>query len=105
LFSPLWRRPRSPLCPSTTLFRSARRSDQAQDGPAHVVLELADREVLQDALLDLLDPVVVRVQHAARVLDVEVVLAHLRPRQIGRSEEHTSELQSRENLVCRLLLV
>src|SRR5690606_39870742 len=23
----------------------------------------------------------------------------------GRSEEHTSELQSRENLVCRLLLV
>src|SRR5690606_41967634 len=25
-------------------------------------------------------------------------------RLIGRSEEHTSELQSRENLVCRLLL-
>jgi len=23
---------------------------------------------------------------------------------VGRSEEHTSELQSRENLVCRLLL-
>src|SRR6266700_7128081 len=27
-----------------------------------------------------------------------------RPRSIRRSEEHTSELQSRENLVCRLLL-
>src|SRR5690606_41949795 len=26
------------------------------------------------------------------------------PRCAGRSEEHTSELQSRENLVCRLLL-
>src|SRR5690606_41352035 len=26
------------------------------------------------------------------------------PHVIGRSEEHTSELQSRENLVCRLLL-
>src|SRR5690606_40688762 len=26
------------------------------------------------------------------------------PRQAQRSEEHTSELQSRENLVCRLLL-
>src|SRR5690606_40332299 len=26
------------------------------------------------------------------------------PRIGGRSEEHTSELQSRENLVCRLLL-
>src|SRR5215475_8064433 len=28
----------------------------------------------------------------------------LRPRRWSRSEEHTSELQSRENLVCRLLL-
>src|SRR5690606_41921047 len=27
-----------------------------------------------------------------------------RPRSARRSEEHTSELQSRENLVCRLLL-
>src|SRR3712207_7728013 len=27
-----------------------------------------------------------------------------RPRQLGRSEEHTSELQSRQYLVCRLLL-
>src|SRR5215475_16070702 len=27
-----------------------------------------------------------------------------RLRQVDRSEEHTSELQSRENLVCRLLL-
>src|SRR5690606_39619371 len=26
------------------------------------------------------------------------------PRELLRSEEHTSELQSRENLVCRLLL-
>src|SRR5690606_39490684 len=26
------------------------------------------------------------------------------PHEAGRSEEHTSELQSRENLVCRLLL-
>src|SRR6266511_6287325 len=36
--------------------------------------------------------------------------AHVRPssampaRAVSRSEEHTSELQSRENLVCRLLL-
>src|SRR5690606_17993157 len=29
---------------------------------------------------------------------------HSVPRLDGRSEEHTSELQSRENLVCRLLL-
>src|SRR5207302_8547327 len=31
-------------------------------------------------------------------------LAILCPRTRARSEEHTSELQSRENLVCRLLL-
>src|SRR5215475_15953523 len=29
---------------------------------------------------------------------------HRSPARLGRSEEHTSELQSRENLVCRLLL-
>src|SRR5690606_39772174 len=32
------------------------------------------------------------------------VLQQPRQGQSGRSEEHTSELQSRENLVCRLLL-
>src|SRR6266702_7568389 len=30
--------------------------------------------------------------------------AHRRPRRAPRSEEHTSELQSRGHLVCRLLL-
>src|SRR5690606_41410167 len=46
----------------------------------------------------------------ALYLDLAVDQLHLRtrgePLQLhgGRSEEHTSELQSRENLVCRLLL-
>src|SRR5699024_12791754 len=31
-------------------------------------------------------------------------IARLRPRRLRRSEEHTSELQSRFDLVCRLLL-
>src|SRR5690606_40402323 len=30
--------------------------------------------------------------------------ARVEPHELERSEEHTSELQSRENLVCRLLL-
>src|SRR5436309_9632309 len=34
--------------------------------------------------------------------DPPLSLPHREPR-IGRSEEHTSELQSRENIVCRLL--
>src|SRR5690606_42119420 len=37
--------------------------------------------------------------------DLHVVAAHEAAREVGiKSEEHTSELQSRENLVCRLLL-
>src|SRR5438270_8142813 len=32
------------------------------------------------------------------------VVARLQPETPGRSEEHTSELQSQSNLVCRLLL-
>src|SRR3712207_8110160 len=31
-------------------------------------------------------------------------VSSMRPRRSGRSEEHTSELQSRQYLVCRLLL-
>src|SRR6266700_3402361 len=38
------------------------------------------------------------------VVDGRAALADGAPRVATRSEEHTSELQSRENLVCRLLL-
>src|SRR5690606_39555373 len=47
---------------------------------------------------------------AAAAVGVALAEHELRGRQVpvdgpqGRSEEHTSELQSRENLVCRLLL-
>src|SRR5207302_3573923 len=37
-------------------------------------------------------------------VDLEAALGQLVHRHLLRSEEHTSELQSRENLVCRLLL-
>src|SRR5437773_3955283 len=77
------RRPPKPtLFPYTTLFRSL----------GDVSLELAD-----------IDPV--RVDDAA--LDVAHAGDHtaFTPEQAGRrSEEHTSELQSHHDLVCRLLL-
>src|SRR5690606_40717987 len=41
------------------------------------------------------------------IADLELAIAHphgVAAIMVGRSEEHTSELQSRENLVCRLLL-
>src|SRR5690606_41826581 len=36
--------------------------------------------------------------------NIEHQKAHQKTDAVSRSEEHTSELQSRENLVCRLLL-
>src|SRR5215475_377014 len=53
----------------------------------------SDWDIMQHAVEQLAD---FGVAHEARVLS-----AHRMP---DRSEEHTSELQSRENLVCRLLL-
>src|SRR5690606_39686097 len=77
LFLIILRPPRSTLFPYTTLFRS----------------EVADRR--RAALAgDLL----------ARLLDQHLDQAVLGAEATHRSEEHTSELQSRENLVCRLLL-
>src|SRR5690606_40646689 len=40
----------------------------------------------------------------ARAADINAAFADPEVRAVVRSEEHTSELQSRENLVCRLLL-
>src|SRR6266511_6209680 len=37
-------------------------------------------------------------------LTTMMISTTIMPRFLSRSEEHTSELQSRENLVCRLLL-
>src|SRR5438270_9772372 len=73
------RPPRSTLFPYTTLFRSLPRV-----GAAHPVL--ADHQCL-----------LLRIQ----LLVTGRKLVH---RDVDRSEEHTSELQSQSNLVCRLLL-
>src|SRR3712207_9084977 len=77
------RPPRSTLFPYTTLFRSLERVLRARANPRRMVVLLDERYVgsatfeIEDDLLELLPP---------------------------RSEEHTSELQSRQYLVCRLLL-
>src|SRR5690606_42079775 len=82
------RPPRSTLFPYTTLFRSggALRSDLPRGG------EGADRQERGRARRP-------RAGHGRGGGEG----AHRR-RLAARSEEHTSELQSRENLVCRLLL-
>src|SRR5688572_32380563 len=93
-----------PPCPTpfpyTTLFRSRRDSDAQPE------------QDLDGALGDLdvrLRGVQERAQHLARAIALgprEEVVPVVDDAQVShrRSEEHTSELQSQSNLVCRLLL-
>src|SRR5256885_8682069 len=84
------RPPRSTLFPYTTLFRSA------WHRPRRCVRCRIDRAWLAEDLVDD-EP-----RGAGRGGDAESLVAGREPH--ARSEEHTSELQSPCNLVCRLLL-
>ena len=90
----------------------ARRPDQAQDRRLHAVDAALHGEVLEDALLDLLEPVVVGVEHLLGRRDVLRDLALLLPRQVderlevvahdgrlGRHRRHQAQLLQ---LVLRL---
>ena len=57
----------------------ARRAGEAEDRPLHVLLELADGQVFEDPLLDLLEVVVVGVEDLAGPAEVEPVAARLAP--------------------------
>src|SRR2546430_10346407 len=88
------RTPRSTLFPYTTLFRSPRIPRRCR-GPAEERTEPASalREQYRQSGLEWL-----------RWLRIPDVTMGLEPVWLERSEEHTSELQSQSNLVCRLLL-
>src|SRR3712207_7520064 len=84
------RPPRSTLFPYTTLFRSWDAAKRLKGRKRHVSVDT------QGLLLGV-------VVQAADIQDADGLwdlLKRLKP----RSEEHTSELQSRQYLVCRLLL-
>src|SRR3712207_7257309 len=95
------RPPRSTLFPYTTLFRSA----GARVVRVHVEHAPARREAARRLRRRVAEPVVAvpddRALARARVDEDE---GDLVARALDRSEEHTSELQSRQYLVCRLLL-
>src|SRR5690606_41544739 len=88
----------SSLFPYTTLSRSLAGQPVV---PAHVGLAQGDRVGVGGDLV-----AGQRVAAAAEEvhLDVAPELVAAVGDVVGRSEEHTSELQSRENIVCRLLL-
>src|SRR6185369_1587895 len=65
----------------------AGRADEAEDRALGVGLELAHGEELEDALLDLLEVVVVLVEHAPGVREVEAVFARQAPWQAGQPVE------------------
>src|SRR2546429_3921553 len=84
------RPPRSTLFPYTTLFRSVRKSGR--------ILQVGSQRVSS--------PICAKVKEmiAQGVLGDLTLVEGWNGRNDPRSEEHTSELQSRLHLVCRLLL-
>src|SRR3712207_7650825 len=87
------RPPRSTLFPYTTLFRScALEQDRRLD---------LDEAAFVEERANVVDGAVAQPQVAGHARPAQIQVAVAQPQ---RSEEHTSELQSRQYLVCRLLL-
>src|SRR3712207_8483927 len=99
------RPPRSTLFPYTTLFRS----EGAQGERREMATEEEKQAYVDEMARErgyVLDYHKVMARHDFEVLQAAnglVEAAYLKPRRLDRSEEHTSELQSRQYLVCRLL--
>src|SRR3712207_8026316 len=83
------RPPRSTLFPYTTLFRS----HQREPAEYHRVRSVVRRRQRIGECAE-----------GARVRGQVTTVQYRRDRELVRSEEHTSELQSCQYLVCRLLL-
>src|SRR5205823_14845949 len=91
------RPPRSTLFPYTTLFRSHEQVGCTEDlGNVAALTDTGDVRSQAQRI----DPLT----HQGGVVPVTADDRHLNVGRDGRSEEHTSELQSLAYLVCRLLL-
>src|SRR3712207_8333834 len=97
------RPPRSTLFPDTTLFRSHRPARAMGGVPAAAGGARPARTV--DLADDPASSVGAGFGHANELVPEDTAKAHVAADELQvRSEEHTSELQSRQYLVCRLLL-
>src|SRR2546430_8796125 len=97
--------PRSTLFPYTTLFRSER-GTQSLRSAERLTVSTQDSANTRD----IIEPQTPEVTTAIDEMTLNQILTDIARRQIRtvgimatRSEEHTSELQSQSNLVCRLL--
>src|SRR3712207_7136037 len=98
------RPPRSTLFPYTTLFRSLSLSLEGKSGNELAKVPISS---VGDGLGKILAVSLLRdrfIQRGWPVISQSVDWRNLRRGKQRRSEEHTSELQSRQYLVCRFLL-
>src|SRR2546426_4067568 len=86
------RPPRSTLFPYTTLFRSKRAT-----GAVPIIMATVMDPVALGFAASLAQP-------GGNLTGLAILSPELTAKRLQRSEEHTSELQSPCNLVCRLLL-
>src|SRR3712207_9046119 len=99
------RPPRSTLFPYTTLFRSG--EDERRDDRVDVAEDELQDPIRRAHAEDVHEDGLEREDGAAEQHEEHDVAQpedeeHDLPHRAGRSEEHTSELQSRQYLVCRL---
>src|SRR5947207_9982468 len=96
LFFSIPRPPCSALFPYTTLFRSRLVTEV-------VVGIKAAQRIRRRAGIQVDQPAIIASHQRESIRPGEQMIAHAAPKR-RRSEEHTSELQSHSDLVCRLLL-
>src|SRR2546422_5577342 len=97
------RPPRSPLFPYTTLFRSV---VTATEGPGvtNLITGIGAAWKGHVPIISISGAQELWIREKNASQDIDQVTMHLPITKWARSEEHTSELQSRLHLVCRLLL-
>src|SRR3712207_8387958 len=98
------RPPGSTLFPYTTLFRSVHVAGELNEAPRVNIQVNAQWVELRTLILTTLDASPHRQNKPWHGHRKRAAVVELREDLALRSEEHTSELQSRQYLVCRLLL-
>src|SRR5690606_41691180 len=91
--------PRSPLFPYTTLFRSLTKVIKMRI----MAFDYGTKRI-GIAVTDPLQIIATALTTISPNESLTFIKKYIQTEAVERSEEHTSELQSRENLVCRLLL-